>query len=639
MSTTATTDPPLEDMTVPVLIVGGGGAGLAASMLLSTLGIETVLVSALPTTSQLPKAHLLNQRTMEILAEVGVAEAVYAAGTPREHMTHTAFYAGFAGDPRAGRRIAKMESWGAGGLDLDWEQASPRHVANLPQIRLEPILKRRADELAPGRVRFGHEVTACTQDADGVVATVLDRATGQTYTVAAQYLLACDGGRKIGPDLGIEMIGPTQLGSMVSIHLSSDLSAWAEDPDVLIRWTWIPETGQLATLVPMGPDHWGPHSEEWVFHLNYAFADPRSFDDAQVEADMRTALGIGDHPVDIHLITRWELQGVVASELRRDRIFLLGDAAHRHPPTGGLGLASAIQDAHNLAWKVAAVLRGDADPSLLDSYEPERRSSVQANVDNSVDSSLNHLMIGVTLDIVDPDLTPDQRWERLERLWNDDPSGAEYRAAVRRAIATQTNEFRKHNVEVGYTYASSAVISDGTEPVCSSDPIRLYVPSTRPGCPLPHAWIEDAKGQRRSTLDLVLPGRFVLIAGEEGDEWVAAGRQLAASFPLDVTSIGIIGGDWTDAQARWTQVRGISSRGAILVRPDRFVAWRSLEGVQSAHHDATRGDGAAPSETGVAKAEPAELAGAVLAEALATLLGRSHTEATRLGASPLGEAP
>ena len=196
----------MTPMEVPVLIVGGGGAGLTASMLLSKLGVESLLVSALPSTSMLPKAHVLNQRAMEILTDVGVAEEIYRRGTPAENMRHTAYYAGFAGrDPVYGRQIGRLESWGAGGLDTDWASASPCRQANLPQIRLEPILKRGAEALAPGRVRFHHELVDLEQDADGVAAKVLDKDTGAESTIRARYLLACDGGRTVGPRLGVTL--------------------------------------------------------------------------------------------------------------------------------------------------------------------------------------------------------------------------------------------------------------------------------------------------------------------------------------------------------------------------------------------------------------------------------------------------
>jgi 2,4-dichlorophenol 6-monooxygenase len=541
--------------------------------------VETLLVNATPTTSALPKAHVLNQRTMEILTDTGAAAEIYRRGTPPEHMAATGFYAGFAGHADAGRRLAKLEAWGAAGADPDWAVASPCATTNLPQIRLEPILRARAEELAPGRVRFHHELTGFVQDDEGVTATVHDRDADETYRVRARYLLACDAGRTVGPALGVEMVGGRNLANEISIHMTADLAPWATDPDVLIRWIWVPHMGSLSVLVPMGPERWGPESEEWVFHLNYPADDPRALDDTQVESDMRQALGIGDHPVDIHKITRWSLEGIVASKLRVGRVFLVGDAAHRHPPTGGLGLTSAVQDAHNLAWKLAAVLHGTASDRLLDSYEPERRSSVQRNVDRSVENAMNHFAIGDAMGLLEPDLTPDEGWARVQRALSDDPADAVHRRHVARMLASQSMEFREHNVEYGYTYDSSAIVDDGSPAPVLVDPIRVYEPSTRPGSPLPHAWLDTDDGGRISTLDLIRPGRFLVITGEDGHDFGAAADKLAAEhdLPLDTVRIGHLDGDHLDPRCRWLRLRGISATGAVLVRPDRFVAWRRLD--------------------------------------------------------------
>ena len=165
---------------MPVLIVGGGGAGLTASMLLARQGVDHLLVSARPGTSDLPKAHVLNQRAMEILEDCGVADEIAERSTPAEQMAATAYYAGFAGaDADYGRRIARLESWGAGGDNENWRAASPWRQLNLPQIRLEPILKAGAERLSPGRIRFNHELLELDQDDDGVTALVRDNATGE----------------------------------------------------------------------------------------------------------------------------------------------------------------------------------------------------------------------------------------------------------------------------------------------------------------------------------------------------------------------------------------------------------------------------------------------------------------------------
>ena len=565
---------------VPVLIVGGGGAGLTSSMLLARLGVDHLLVSARPQTSDLPKAHVLNQRAMEVLEDVGVAGAIAERSTPPEQMAATAFYAGFAGPgPDYGRRLARLESWGAGGADDSWRAASPWQQLNLPQIRLEPLLKARAEELSPGRIRFGHELTGLEQDAEGVRATVRDNASGRQYGVRCRYLIGADGGRRVASLIGAGYEGLGVITQTATLHVSADFSPWARDPDVLIRWIFSPQAGALVVMVPMGPDRWGPDSEEWVIHLNYPAGDPRAQSDAQVEADARQALGIPDLPMKIHKVTRWSVEAVLAPAFRAGRVLLAGDAAHRHPPTGGLGLTSAIHDAQNLCWKLALVLAGHASPTLLDTYQAERRPVDERNAQRSLENAVNHFAIGAALGISHEN-TPEQNMAQLRRMWSGRPEDAARRSAVLRAMRAQSMEFSELNVEYGYCYQSAAVVPDGSTAPAPADEIRVYQPSTRPGAPLPHAWVEDEDGNRRPVKDLVTPGRFLLIAGEDGQAWCDAARELAeeADLPLDALRIGHLDGDLYDPRCTWLRHRQIATDGAVLVRPDRFIGWRHQAG-------------------------------------------------------------
>jgi 2,4-dichlorophenol 6-monooxygenase len=568
--------PATADVNVPVLIAGGGGAGLTASMLLARLGVAHLLVSARPQTSDLPKAHVLNQRAMEVLEDAGAAAEIERRSTPAGQMAATAYYAGLAGpDPGYGRRLARLECWGAGGADENWRAASPWRQLNLPQIRLEPLLKHRAEELSPGAIRFGHELIGLDQDSDGVRATIRDTASGRSYVVASRYLLGADGGRTVAGLTGVTYEGLGVVTETATLHVSADLSPWAPDPDVLIRWIFSPQAGTLVVLVPMGPDNWGPRSEEWVIHLNYPADDPRAQSDAQVEADARRALGLPDHPMKIHKITRWSVDAVMASAFRAGRVFLIGDAAHRHPPTGGLGLTSAIHDAQNLCWKLALVLAGHASPALLDSYQDERRPADERNAQRSLENALNHFEIAAALG-VDPGNTPEQNMASLHRMWSTRTEDAAHRSAALRAMRAQSMEFSELNVEYGYCYSSAAVVPDGSPAPPFSDDIRVYQPGTRPGAPLPHAWIDDEDGVRRPIKDLVEPGRFLLIAGEDGGPWCQAARELAVQtgLPLDAVRIGHLDGDLFDPRCTWLRHREITSEGAVLVRPDRFIGWR-----------------------------------------------------------------
>ncbi|MBV9423193.1 MAG: FAD-dependent monooxygenase [Solirubrobacterales bacterium] len=563
------------DEAVPVLIVGGGGAGLTASMLLARQGVDHLLVSARPGTSDLPNAHVLNLRTMEVLEDVGAAAAIAERGTPAEQMAATAYYAGFAGpDPDYGRRLARLECWGAGGKDELWRVASPCRQMNLPQIRLKPLLKARAEELSPGRIRFGHELIDLEQDEDGVRALIRENASGREYVVKSDYLLGADGGRRVARLSGVEYEGLGVVTQTATLHVSADFSRWAKDPDVLIRWIYPPQAGVLVVMVPMGPERWGPESEEWVIHLNYPVDCEES--DAQVEADARRALGIADLPMKIHKITRWSVDTVIASAFGDGRVLLLGDAGHRHPPTGGLGLTSAIHDAQNLCWKVAAVLAGLADEALLDTYEDERRPVDARKCRRSLKNAVNHFATGAAIGI-SPEYSPEENMERLSRIWSGRPEDAEPRTSVLRGMRAQSMEFSELNVEYGYSYESAAVVPNGTEPGTTVDDVRVDAPSTRPGAPLPHAWIEDEAGERRPIKDLVVPGRCLLIAGEEGGAWCEAANELSseAGIPLDAVRIGHIDGDLYDPRSAWVRHREIQSDDAILVRPDRFVGRRA----------------------------------------------------------------
>ncbi len=546
-------------------------------MLLSRLGVDHLLVSSQPTTSTLPKAHVLNQRALEILDDCGAYEEIERQSTPPGQMAATAWYSGLSGGhPDDGRLLARLECWGAGGDDESWRSASAFRQLNLPQIRLEPVLKERAEELAPGKIRFGHELTALEQDDDGVTATILDREAGSEYQVRAQYLVAADGGRTVPELVGIGYEGFDRLAITYSLYVSADLSGvTGDEEDVLLRWVAAPRSGASFVLAPMGPDHWGPKSEEWAIHIIFLPDDPRMPEEDAVETMVRESLGIEELEMEVHRVTRWDVGAVLAERFREGRVFLIGDAAHRHPPTGGLGLTSAVHDAHNLCWKLAAVLEGQAGPGLLDTYEAERKPVDARNVQRSMENALGQLMIFNATGL-SPEQDEEANRAALARLWSGREEDAEARGAFLAAVRAQSQEFSEHNVEYGYAYESAAVVEDGTPPVESPDDMRIHIPSTRPGSPLPHAWVDDEEGGRRPIKDLVEPGRFLLIAGEDGQSWLEAAQALAAAGqPVDAVRIGHVEGDLFDPRSLWARNRGISREGAVLVRPDRFVAWRS----------------------------------------------------------------
>lgn len=577
----------MRDIEVPVLIVGGAGCGLASSIFLAQLGIESWTVERYPTTSPAPKAHYLNQRTMEILREAGIADEVYELSTPAENMSRVGWYTSLGGDGELDRKtIHLMDAFGGGSLKEVYEADSPCRSANYPQLRLEPLLLERARQLPQAHLNYHHELLDFEQNESGVIATVLDRGNGKTYKVRAQYMIAADGGRKVGPALDIPMDGLDRLFDMVTCHFAVDLSHFIDDDGPMIRWFINPEKGGSwgsGVMVALGPKHYDRHSEEWLLHFAFQPDDPAQFDAESVVPRLRELLRLPDIEPRIIRMNNWKVQGVLARKFQDGRIFLAGDAAHRHPPTTGLGLNTAIQDAHNLAWKLATVIKGEATESLLRSYEAERRPVAARNVNWAMLTFQNHLVIDAGIGLI-PGAPVEVNRTAFKVLFSDTPEGVTRRHRLNEVIQTQRTEFQAHDLELGFHYDSDAVIPDGTLAPEQSPMGDHYEPTTRPGHRLPHAWLEQ-DGKRVSTLDIIGHGRFTMLIGTQGEIWRQAVDRVAETYGLaiDVQEVGS-SGDFKDL-GDWVRVRAVDEGGAILVRPDGHVGWRALTKSENAAHD------------------------------------------------------
>jgi 2,4-dichlorophenol 6-monooxygenase len=561
----------------PVLICGGGGSGLSLSLFLSAQGIESILVERHDTTSNLPKAHYLNQRTMEIFREYGLAQEIYARGTPFENMGQVVWLTSLGGDgPLDRKTIYRMDAFGGGATEKAYDVDSPTRSGNLPLIRLEPLIREFAERSPLAQVRFGHELLSFTQDASGVTSLVKNLRSGETYQVRSKYLVGADRGRTINPALGIELQGPTNLIDMVSTHFSGDLSKHIDDDSPLIRWFINPEGGGgwgSGAMVAMGPKFFDRRSEEWVFHFAFRPDDP-DFDETLIVPRIRALLKLPELDIKVHKVSHWLVEAVLANKYRGGRCVVIGDAAHRHPPTTGLGLNSGIQDAHNLAWKLAALLRGQAGDALLDSYEQERRPVAARNTKWALFTFMNHFVTDAGFGLI-PGAPPEMQTAAFHTLLSDSFEGEWARARMHEVLMTQRMEFQAHDMELGFHYESNAVIAGGADPIPRAPMGDVYTPSTRPGHRLPHAWLKKA-GERVSTHDLCGRGRFVLFTGAKGAVWQEAARAAAerCGIAVDVHAIGAPG-QYVGDDGAWGKLKQIAEDGAILVRPDTHVGWRS----------------------------------------------------------------
>ncbi|EWM17364.1 2,4-dichlorophenol 6-monooxygenase [Kutzneria sp. 744] len=547
-----------------VLVVGSGPAGGSAALLLATYGVRTTLITKYGWVANTPRAHITNQRTMEVLRDLGVQAEAEAQGTPQHLMGDTVLCTSLAGE-----EIGRIRTWGTGdATTTEYAMASPCGMIDLPQTYLEPILVSRAAERG-AKVRFDTEFLSLQQDDDGVTATVLDRVRGETQTIRARYLIGADGGRSlVAEQLGLPVAGRTGKAGSMNIVFDADLSRYVQHRPSILYWVMRPgaETGGIGMGLVRCVRPWHKWLLTWGYDIDQA---PPEVDDEAATAIVRDLVGDDDLDVTISSTSLWTVNHSYATEYSAGRVFCAGDAVHRHPPSNGLGSNTSIQDSYNLAWKLAMVVRGEADAALLDSYTAERAPVGRQIVDRANLSRDQFLPIFETLGIAgggdDEAITLG-----MKALDAPDADGAARRARMAEAIELKNYEFNAHGVEMNQRYESSAVIPDGSpEEVFRRDRELYYQGTTRPGARLPHAWLVGANGHRLSTLDLVGQGRFTLLTGISGTAWVDA----AAALPVTVTRIGVDG--LRDAYGEWLRAREIEEDGALLVRPDGHIAWRA----------------------------------------------------------------
>jgi putative polyketide hydroxylase len=502
----------------PVLVVGGSLVGLSSALFLAWHGVRCLVVERHADLLVHPRLRVIYPRAMEAYRQVGLDEAIYAAARG----TGAGGWQAVRAETLAGEHDPVSDDEAGGSAD-----ASPCAMPNIDQHKVETLLRARAEELG-ARVRFATELTSFQQEDNGVTATLTDRRTGAAHVVTADYLIAAEGGESpIRHQLGIATDGPGPLSHQATALISADLAPALRGRRVDIAYLRRPN----PRTVLLAQDDAG---RRWAIGTGYSPADGQSLADftAQRWAEVvRAAAGLPHVDVELRpqipgtdlTVLAFTIGAHVARQYRLGRVFLAGDAAHVVPPTGGLGGGTGILDAHNLAWKVAMVVRGIAGPGLLHTYHAERYP------------------VGV--------LTMRQALARgRARMGLGDGTPAE-------PILSQDT------VTLGYQYRSSAVL--GAAP--DTAPLPPTELGGQPGTRAPHL----ALPERRSTIDWY-GRRFVLLSASEGAAWTGAAQHLARRLgvPLDAHRLA----------AGAAATHGLKTDGVLLVRPDGFVAWRSAEG-------------------------------------------------------------
>ena len=548
-----------------VLIVGAGPAGAASAVFLGGHGISNIVISRHRGTADTPRAHITNQRAMEALRDAGLERACTQVASPGDHIAHTFWLKSMAGE-----EIARTYAWGNDPSRIgDYQAGSPCKMCDLPQSKLEPILVTEATRLG-SRVRFGTELLSFEQDGDGVVAEVRDSLTGDLTSIRARYMIGADGARSlVAEQLGLPLVGMEGLGSVFNVLCEVDL-----EPYVTHRH------GSLYSVIQPGSSYWAPVGvfrmvrpwDQWLVGLIVPMAAGKPEPTlADFEERVRAQIGVPDLPIKILSTSMWTINDIVAEYYSKGRVFCMGDAVHRHPPTNGLGSNSCIQDAFNLAWKLALVVKGKADPRLLDSYNAERQPVGRQVVARANKSMLQNNRIW---DLLGAGTIT----EMPEGQHADVFDTAEGRRTLREEIDRMKYEYHAHGVELNRRYASEAVITDGAPaPDYERDSELYYLPQTYPGSYLPHVWLgRRTNSAPVSTLDVAGKGRFMLFTGPGGETWrgAAAAVSAATGVEIAVTAVGPFL-DLEDLYGRWCDLSGIEENGCVLVRPDLIVARRS----------------------------------------------------------------
>ncbi|MBE7105687.1 FAD-dependent oxidoreductase [Bacillus cereus] len=512
---------------VPVLIVGGGLSGLASALFLGKQNIEYLLIERHPSTAIHPKAGGITFRTMELFRALGLEKRIRLAGKALENCRGR-----IAVQTIAEVKNEELEQMKATQNENDEksirkvEEISPSKQTACYQITLEEMMLQEAQRLG-GKLSFYHELVSYEQNGNGVIATIRNRKTKEESMIHCDYVIAADGAKSnIREELGILTEGRGTIGGYyMNIYFEADLSGFIKGD--AFGFTMILHPEVIGALIPVD------NVSKWIYHVAYDPVKgerPEDFSIERCKQIIQTAIGSTNVEPEILSVLPWEASESTAIKFQDNRIFLVGDSAHIMPPTGGFGSNTGIQDAHNLAWKLAAVIKGKANPKLLATYHEERYP--------------------------------------VAKLTTDHASSILFRAAGR--DESNLSNMDSLAITAGYQYCSEAIIDECTTPH-RMDIVDL---NGRPGTRAPHFW-GTYEGKEVSILDL-FGSNFVLLTGTESSDWTEAAHVVSSRLGVNIKvyQVGLTG-DFIDQSNNFSELYGIENGGAVVIRPDGFIGWRT----------------------------------------------------------------
>ncbi|MEQ8746320.1 FAD-dependent monooxygenase [Pyruvatibacter sp.] len=528
----------------PVLIIGAGPAGQLSALSLARHGIACDVIDRRVEIGAAPKAHAVNARTLEICQRLGIdAQDLRAQGASANDGGWVRFMGTLSG-PEFG--VLPYERQDNAAL-----AHTPYPLSNIPQPKFEAVLEAhvRAEPLV--RLRRGTQCAGIKTVDGGVIATIEDCSTGIARTCTYDYVIAADGaGSQTRDALGIAMEGPEVLENFITIHFEADLRSITDARTGVLYFLFDPDNAGVLIAYD--------RARTWVLMHTY---DPQSetladFDAQRCAALVRGAVGASELELSIKNISSWAMSAQIASSYRKGRVFLVGDAAHRFPPSGGLGLNTGAGDAQNLTWKLAAVIKGEASLDLLDTYESERQPIARINSEQSLTNAAKIIDLFILLHGLDPTKAS----EHYAALCAN-PSGID---ALPDVVEAQRPHFDSFNLQIGYRYASAALPGAEPLPAASAIETSAFHPQWDVGAHVPHYWVTQG-ATTTSTYSLLPMNRFSLLVGPQAPDAFKVG-----GMDLDIRRKGCDfdgGFDWCDAT-------GLPASGAVLVRPDGHIAAR-----------------------------------------------------------------